>query len=79
MSRLPGPDHEFGGRIGPTPAESVPDAPPYPAPPEGAPNVLIVMLDDVGFGHPDLFGGPVRMPTLRHLSDRGLRYTNFHT
>jgi len=48
-------------------------------PPEGAPNVVIVLVDDMGFGVPGAFGGPVAMPTLESLAQEGLRYTNFHT
>ena len=47
--------------------------------PEGAPNVLIILLDDMGFGMPSTFGGPVNMPTLDALAQEGLRYNNFHT
>jgi hypothetical protein len=47
--------------------------------PEGAPNVLIVLIDDMGFGMPSAFGGPIRMPTLDRLADEGLRYNQFHT
>ena len=47
--------------------------------PAGAPNVLIVLLDDVGFGSGETFGGPVPMPTLDRLARAGLRYNNFHT
>ncbi len=48
-------------------------------PPEGAPNVLIVLLDDVGFGASSAFGGPVNTPTAERLAGNGLRYTRFHT
>ncbi|MGR9099205.1 MAG: arylsulfatase [Gammaproteobacteria bacterium] len=47
--------------------------------PEGAPNVIIVLIDDMGFGTPNTFGGPVEMPTLERLAQGGLRYNNFHT
>lgn len=47
--------------------------------PTGAPNVVIVLLDDVGFGASGTFGGPVPMPTLDGLAQSGLRYNNFHT
>ena len=47
--------------------------------PAGAPNVVIVLIDDLGFGVPAAFGGPVPMPTLARLANEGLRYTNFHT
>jgi arylsulfatase len=48
-------------------------------PPEGAPNVLLVMLDDAGFGSSTVFGGPCRMPNLEQLVKTGLRYNKFHT
>jgi arylsulfatase A-like enzyme len=47
--------------------------------PADAPNVVIVLIDDMGFGVPSSFGGPVPMPTLDSLARQGLRYTNFHT
>ena len=47
--------------------------------PEGAPNVLIVLVDDMGFGMPSAFGGPVRMPSADRLAKEGLRYNQFHT
>lgn len=55
--------------------------PPIPRlrPPKGAPNVLIVLIDDVGFGAASTFGGPCQTPTLERLSKGGLRYTRFHT
>ena len=48
-------------------------------PPAGAPNVLIVLVDDMGFGMPSAFGGPVRMPNAERLAGQGLRYNQFHT
>src|SRR5262249_21343354 len=48
-------------------------------PPTGAPNVLIVLLDDVGFGASSAFGGPVHTPTAERLAASGLKYTRFHT
>jgi arylsulfatase A-like enzyme len=56
-------------------------APPYFAvkPPQNAPNVVIVLIDDMGFGTANTFGGPVAMPTLDRLAQGGLRYNNFHT
>ncbi|MDG3009522.1 arylsulfatase [Rhodococcus sp. D2-41] len=48
-------------------------------PPAGAPNVLLVLLDDVGFGASSAFGGPCRMPTAERLADGGVKYTRFHT
>src|SRR5262245_62662179 len=48
-------------------------------PPAGAPNVLIVLLDDVGFGASSAFGGPCQTPTAERLAKSGLKYTRFHT
>ncbi len=48
-------------------------------PPSGAPNVLIVLIDDMGFGQPSAFGGPVQTPTAERLARGGLRYNHFHT
>jgi len=47
--------------------------------PQGAPNVVIVLIDDIGFGHSSAFGGPIRMPTLEKLAASGLKYNRFHT
>ena len=47
--------------------------------PAGAPNVVIVLIDDIGFGHSSAFGGPIQMPTLERLAAGGLRYNRFHT
>ncbi len=61
--------------------QSKPDWAPYTQPkaPEGAPNVLYIVLDDVGFGAMEPFGGPIETPALQQIADRGLTYTNFHT
>ena len=48
-------------------------------PPKKAPNVLLVLLDDVGFGASSAFGGPVPMPTAERLAGAGLKYSRFHT
>jgi arylsulfatase A-like enzyme len=48
-------------------------------PPKGAPNVLVVLLDDVGFGASSAFGGPINTPTAERLAASGLKYTRFHT
>lgn len=48
------------------------------APPQ-APNVLIILFDDMGFGQPSNFGGPINMPTLERLGNNGLKYNHFHT
>lgn len=47
--------------------------------PKGAPNVLIVLIDDMGFGMSEAFGGPIHMPTVTRLANNGLRYNQFHT
>jgi arylsulfatase len=48
-------------------------------PPEGAPNVVLVLIDDCGFGASSAFGGPVNTPTAERLASEGLKYTRFHT
>jgi arylsulfatase A-like enzyme len=60
------------------PATSFPPIEPL-RPPTGAPNVLVVLLDDTGFGASSAFGGPVSTPRFERLADAGLRYTRFHT
>src|SRR2546426_9996511 len=47
--------------------------------PDRAPNVLIILIDDMGFGQSSAFGGPIRMPTVERLADAGLRYNEVHT
>ena len=47
-------------------------------PPEGAPNVLVVLIDDAGFGNPSAFGGPIETPNYNRIADEGLRYNRFH-
>lgn len=76
---LPRPTPPFEGSIGTYIPDS--DAVPLGAPgaPGGAPNVVLVMLDDVGFGTGSTFGGPVPMPTADRLAEQGLRYNQFHT
>ena len=49
------------------------------AAPEGAPNVVLILIDDMGFGQPSAFGGPISMPTLDRISDEGLSFNRFHT
>jgi arylsulfatase A-like enzyme len=71
--------HEpFGGVIGRTLAESTPSwtTDPHPAP--GAPNVVLVLLDDTGFSHFGCYGSDLPTPTIDELAAGGLRYTNFH-
>ncbi len=47
--------------------------------PKGAPNVVVVLIDDIGFGHSSAFGGPIQMPTLERLAANGVKYNRFHT
>lgn len=76
---LPAPLPSFGGKIAQKATDSRPWYPTPPTAPKGAPNVLLVMLDDVGFGAASTFGGPANTPTLEALAKRGLRYNQFHT
>ena len=69
----------FPGVIGRTSEESSPAWPTPPRAPDGAPNVVVFVLDDVGFGQLSSFGGLVETPVLDGFADRGLRYTNMHT
>jgi arylsulfatase A-like enzyme/uncharacterized membrane protein len=77
---LPIPDPNFGGTVGRTLDASVPDwtINMTPSPPDGAPNVLLVLIDDAGFGNPSTFGGPVSTPNMTRVSDGGLTYNRFH-
>ena len=76
---LPQPDPPFKGKIGLTPADSVKDFPKAVTAPEGAPNILIILTDDVGFGASSTFGGPIPTPTMDRIANAGLRLNNFHT
>jgi len=69
----------YNGRIGRTWQDSEPSFPVKPKAPEGAPNILYILLDDVGYGWCDTFGGLVETPNITRLADNGLKYTNFHT
>ena len=77
---LPIPDRNFGGTMGRTIDQSAADWSmiPGPQPPGDAPNVLIVLIDDAGFGNPDTFGGPISTPNLTRVRDMGLTYNRFH-
>ena len=77
---LPIRDPNFGGAIGRTLDRSVADwsINLQPTPPDGAPNVLLVLIDDSGFGNPGTFGGPVATPTMTRVGERGLTYNRFH-
>ena len=69
----------FGGSIGKTIADSTPWWPAPPRPPQGAPNILVVLFDDVGFSDFGCYGSPIKTPTIDALAAQGLRYTSFHT
>src|SRR5262245_40046702 len=77
-SALPIPDAPFGGLSNRTLTGSKPDFPQPVAAPKDAPNVLLVLVDDAGFGNPSTFGGPCQTPTLTRLAEQGLRYNRFH-
>jgi arylsulfatase A-like enzyme len=71
----------FKGVINVAITESVPDWEPYTQPiaPEGTPNVLYIVLDDVGFSAMEPFGGMIETPNINRIAEQGLTYTNFHT
>ena len=77
--QLPPPDPTFGGVIKEKASESQAWWAPRVVPPKGAPNVLLIMTDDVGFGAPGTFGGVIPTPALDRIAAQGLRYTNFHS
>ncbi len=78
-SSLPVPQPAFHGEIGLRPSESIKDFPAEIQAPDGAPNVLIILTDDVGYGASSTFGGPIPTPTFDRLAASGLRYNQFHT
>lgn len=69
----------MAGRIGRTVAESTPHWSETSKPPKGAPNILVVLFDDVGFSDFGCYGSPIRTPTIDRLAAEGLRYSGFHT
>ncbi len=79
-SRLPIRRPDFSGSVSKTLDGSQPDwnLIGHPTPPEGAPNVLLVLIDDAGFGNPSTFGGPIQTPNYTRIADGGLRYNRFH-
>ena len=77
--QLPPPDLPFGGVIKEKAKDSKPWWPPRVVPPKGAPNVLLIMTDDSGFGVPSTFGGVIPTPALDRVAKAGLRYTQFHS
>jgi len=76
---LPRQPQPFTGKLGPTEADSEGMAARRVRAPEGAPNILLVMTDDVGFASVSTFGGPAPKPNLDDLAQQGLRYNRFHT
>jgi arylsulfatase len=72
---------QFNGRISVDIRDSEPDWEPYLAPkaPDGAPNVLIIAWDDLGYATMDTFGGPVQCPTMARIAAKGVKFANFHT
>ena len=77
--QLPPPDPQFGGVIKEKATESKAWWPPTVVPPKKAPNILLIMTDDCGFGAPSTFGGVVPTPALDRIAKAGLRYTQFHS
>ena len=76
---LPPPDPPFEGKIDVAFKDLEPNFPEPLRAPEGAPNVLLIMGDDIGYGHMGAFGGPARTPVFDRLAARGLIFSNFHT
>jgi arylsulfatase len=76
---LPFPAAPSGSKAGPTIGQSVySPSKPVNRLPAGAPNILIIMLDDVGFGLPSTYGGPINTPTLTRIANSGISYNAFH-
>ncbi len=76
---IPTPTPPFPGTINRLIGDSTPSKLEAPGAPTGAPNVVLIMLDDVGFGSPEAFGGPVPMPGVDKVAAAGLKYNQFHT
>ena len=77
--QIPPPPPEFGGVINEKASDSKAWWAPRVVPPKGAPNVLLIMTDDQGFGAPSTFGGVIPTPAMDRIAKAGLRYTNFHS
>src|SRR5690349_10479178 len=73
-SALPRPEAPFKGKIAVNAKDSVPDWPKPLVAPDGTPNILLILLDDVGFADTGTFGGPAQTPALDRLAAEGLRY-----
>src|SRR5499426_3628300 len=76
---LPPPPPKFGGEINLQASQSKPFWPAQVVPPKGAPNVLLIMTDDQGYGVSGTFGGVIPTPALDRIASMGLRYTQFHS
>jgi arylsulfatase A-like enzyme len=76
---IPNPAPPFSGKINISAADSTPAWPPTVVPPKGAPNVLLIMTDDQGYGVSSTFGGVIPTPAMDRLAKVGLRYTQFHS
>ena len=76
---LPPTPAPFGGEINLNAVQSKPCWPPAIVPPKNAPNILLIMTDDVGFAAPSTFGGVIPTTALDRVASAGLRYTNFHS
>jgi arylsulfatase len=76
---LPPPPEKFGGVIEESVKDSKPYWPPRVVPPKGAPNVLLIMTDDQGYGVSGTFGGVIPTPALDRVAKTGLRYTQFNS
>ena len=72
---------EFAGVVQEDVRDSVPNWEPFlpPDAPQGAPNVLFIVWDDMGFCSWDLYGGLIRMPTMNRIAEHGVRFSQFHT
>ena len=78
-SYLPNPPPVFGGKVNLNAKDSTPYWPAQIVPPKGAPNILLIMTDDQGYGISGTFGGVIPTPTMDRLANTGLRYTQFHS
>ena len=76
---LPPPPPKFGGEINLEASQSKPYWPAQVVPPKGAPNVLLIMTDDQGYGVSGTFGGVIPTPAMDRIAQDGLRYTQFHS
>src|SRR5664279_3281971 len=76
---LPSPPQPFQGQINLNASQSKSAWPARVVPPKGAPNILLIMTDDVGFGAPSTFGGVIPTPAMDRIANSGLRYTDFHS